>query len=465
MGEDGAGEAPSALAAEATPTRAVTYREAMTRPRSGAGPDDGRLTRPAPGWRSDPGEPAGEPAGRPAGPIREPTGRANGRARHAADERVGEGYPDVPVRANGRPRHAATPFTGPEHRHYPPPPPTAGYREDPPRPAQTSAPRPEVRWAERWHWPLEGSPTGPEPATTPSTNGQVDKRMFAPGQLPPRWTPIGGAEPTRPAVDRQPPDRPGTRSWLYSPLPPQSATGPWPVRPEPAASLDMPPVDGAPPLDEDATQLLHRYVPAREVLDREEREAPADTSELRSHPPRAVVRRRRARRRLLEWPLLVVVALLSAYFIRTYVVQTFYIPSGSMHETLLEGDRVLVNKIGYHMHDVHRGDVIVFHRPPNFQVEDEDLIKRVIALPGETVQGIGRKVLVNGRALNEPYVEPACRGTDPFPPVTVPAGHLWVMGDNRCDSSDSRVFGPIEKSLVVGRAFVLVWPPGRIAWL
>jgi len=178
-----------------------------------------------------------------------------------------------------------------------------------------------------------------------------------------------------------------------------------------------------------------------------------------------VVRRRRTRRRLLEWPFLVVFALLSAFVIRTFAVQTFYIPSGSMHDTLVEGDRVLVNKLSYRLHALHRGDVVVFRRPPNFPVEDDDLIKRVVGLPGETVQAYGGQVFVNNRPLAEPYVDPICHGTESFQPVRVPTGHLWMMGDNRCDSSDSRVFGPIDQSLVVGRAFVLVWPPGRIAWL
>jgi signal peptidase I len=137
-----------------------------------------------------------------------------------------------------------------------------------------------------------------------------------------------------------------------------------------------------------------------------------------------------------------------------------------MHETLIEGDRVLVNKISYHLHPVHRGDVIVFRKPPKLVADEDDLIKRVVALPGETVEGRGGKIYVNGAPLAEPYVEPACQvATSDFSPVTVPAGDLWVMGDNRCNSSDSRVFGPIEQKDVVGRAFVLVWPVGRFSGL
>jgi signal peptidase I len=89
----------------------------------------------------------------------------------------------------------------------------------------------------------------------------------------------------------------------------------------------------------------------------------------------------------------------------------------------------------------------------------------VVAVPGETVEAHGGRVYVDGAPLTEPYVEPACRGTSDFPQATVPPGKLWVMGDNRCNSSDSRVFGPIDEKLVVGRAFVLAWPIGRLSWL
>jgi signal peptidase I len=229
----------------------------------------------------------------------------------------------------------------------------------------------------------------------------------------------------------------------------------WPVdarRAELDRALD--PQIVAVPLEDEATEVLDRPSPR-----------PGGTPPKPPHPPRAVVRRRRARRKALEWPFLIVFAVVSAFLIRQYVVQTFFIPSASMHETLVEGDRVLVNKVGYHLHDVHRGDVVVFGKPPNLDVSEDDLIKRVIALPGETVQGRGGKVYVNGAPLTEPYVEPRCHGTGEFPAVTVPAGKLWVMGDNRCNSSDSRVFGPIDEKLVVGRAFVLAWPLGRLAWL
>jgi signal peptidase I len=265
------------------------------------------------------------------------------------------------------------------------------------------------------------------------------------------------AAPEYPVVRPQPPAE-------YPVVRPQTPAAYPALRPQGDPGVAVVPLGPAPVEEGDeATQVLRRYVPANEVLDREVDEKPG--KEKPPHPPRAVVRRRRARRRALEWPFLIVFALISAYLIRAYVVQTFYIPSGSMHETLLEGDRVLVNKVSYHLHDIHRGDVIVFARPPNLVVDDDDLIKRVVALPGERVDGHGGKVFVNGAPLTEPYVEPACRGTSDFSAVTVPAGKVWVMGDNRCNSTDSRVFGPIDEHLVVGRAFVLAWPVSRVTWL
>jgi signal peptidase I len=236
----------------------------------------------------------------------------------------------------------------------------------------------------------------------------------------------------------------------------------WPVNGKPTAwpvdghRTELDPQIAVVPLTDEPTEVLDRPAP---------KPAAGKQPTTPSHPPRAVVRRRQARRKALEWPFLIVFAVVSAFLIRQYVVQTFYIPSASMHETLIEGDRVLVNKVGYHLHDIHRGDVVVFRKPPNLDVSEDDLIKRVVALPGETVEGRGGKVYVNGDPLDEPYVEPLCHGTGGFPKVTVPAGTLWMMGDNRCNSSDSRVFGPIGQNLVVGRAFVIAWPFDRLSWL
>ncbi len=186
-------------------------------------------------------------------------------------------------------------------------------------------------------------------------------------------------------------------------------------------------------------------------------------------PAEAKAARRRKQasgaRSLVEWVAVIAGALLVAVLIRTLFLQTFYIPSESMETTLLKNDRVLVNKLSYKVHDVHRGDVVVFKRPPReSNTEIKDLIKRVIALPGETVQGRDGKVIVDGRELTEPYVDPG-KVTSDFGPVKISSGMVWVMGDNRPNSQDSRFFGAIDQSLIVGRAFVKIWPLGRMGWL
>ncbi len=156
--------------------------------------------------------------------------------------------------------------------------------------------------------------------------------------------------------------------------------------------------------------------------------------------------------------------------LRVFVVASYYIPSESMEPTLhgcsgCEPDRVMVDKLSYRVISPARGDVVVFTRPPDLQVPDKDLIKRIIGLPGQTVQGHDGAVYVDGTALVEPYVNPACHGTADFPTVHVPTGRYFVMGDNRCYSEDSRVFGTIPRASIVGRAFAIVWPVKRISGL
>lgn len=168
---------------------------------------------------------------------------------------------------------------------------------------------------------------------------------------------------------------------------------------------------------------------------------------------------------IVEWVVVVVGALLVALVIRAFLFQAFYIPSESMEATLIEHDRVIVNKLSYRLHDVNRGDLIVFKRPPSEPpTEIPELIKRVVGLPGETIEGRDGSVFIDGRRLVEPYLADG-PGFGPFGPVQIPEGQVFVMGDNRNNSRDSRVFGPINEDLIVGRAFVLVWPPGRWAFL
>ena len=177
-------------------------------------------------------------------------------------------------------------------------------------------------------------------------------------------------------------------------------------------------------------------------------------------------RSRRARHRgsralagLVEWVAVVVGALVVALVIKTFLIQAFYIPSASMEPTLDVGDRVLVNRLSYDLHDVNRGDIVVFERPEaDSEARPEDLIKRVIGLPGETVEARDGQVL--RRRPGPRRALPARRRP---PPATssrseIPDGHVFVMGDNRADSRDSRFFGPIDEDHIVGRAFVRVWP-------
>ena len=176
---------------------------------------------------------------------------------------------------------------------------------------------------------------------------------------------------------------------------------------------------------------------------------------------------RRQFRTALEWVLVIVGALLFALVVQTFLFQAFVIPSASMEPTLVNRDRVVVNKLSYNSGPVSRGDVVVFDRPPGAEMQGiDDLIKRVVAVGGETVWASDGRVIVDGSPLIEPYLPDSSR-TEDFDPVEVPSGHVFVMGDNRrpAMSLDSRFFGPIDEDLILGRAFVRVWPPNRIGWL
>jgi signal peptidase I len=185
----------------------------------------------------------------------------------------------------------------------------------------------------------------------------------------------------------------------------------------------------------------------------------ADETESDEHPVRATVRA------VVEWVVVIGGALLAAFLIKTFLFQAFYIPSESMEPTLIDRDRVVVNKVSYRLHDVNRGDLVVFDRPPAEPVTQiDELIKRVIGLPGETVEARDGSIYIDGRRLEEPYLADG-EYTHAFGPVTVADEQVFVMGDNRGNSRDSRVFGPIDEDLIVGRAFVRVWPVNRLAFL
>ena len=185
----------------------------------------------------------------------------------------------------------------------------------------------------------------------------------------------------------------------------------------------------------------------------------------------------------LEFPLLIGAALLIAVLIKTFLFQAFWIPSSSMENTLLIYDRVLVSKLSYEFSDISQLDVIVFDDPrAGFEQPEEDaferairnlkesiglatpqseFIKRVIGLPGDVVEGRDGSVFVNDVRLDEPYLKQPDLPIRQFGPVIVPPDSLFVMGDNRRASQDSRFFGPIPEDDVVGKAFVIIWPIGR----
>ena len=179
-------------------------------------------------------------------------------------------------------------------------------------------------------------------------------------------------------------------------------------------------------------------------------------------------------RAIWEWVFVVVVAISAAMLIRVFLFQQYYIDGPSMQTTLMPEDRVLVNKMSYKLHDIHRGDVIVFDRVTN-EVQHDDLIKRVLGLPGETLEIRSCIVYIDGVQVNEPYLNPeqtsqvepsarCCSHTD-MAPIVVPEEMVFVMGDNRVQSFDSRDFGPIDSDKVRGRAFVVIWPASAWAWL
>ena len=170
-----------------------------------------------------------------------------------------------------------------------------------------------------------------------------------------------------------------------------------------------------------------------------------------------------------EWVTVLVVALVIAITVRSLILQQFYISGPSMEATMFQDNRVLVNKLSYRLHDIHRGDVVVFDRVTvdGQVVQHDDLIKRVIALGGEKISIKDCKVFIDGKLLPEPYlndydlaqtvIEDRCR-VPMMDEMIIPDDQLFVMGDNRPQSFDSRMFGPIEQNLVVGRAFVIIWP-------
>jgi signal peptidase I len=180
------------------------------------------------------------------------------------------------------------------------------------------------------------------------------------------------------------------------------------------------------------------------------------------------IRVRSRSRSLLEWIVVVVIAVLVSLLVRTYVFQTFYIPSGSMEPTLNIGDRIVVSKLAVEFGTIHSGDILVFKAPPGVVTECgdsvADLVKRVIGLPGDHLTSKGNNIYVDGKLLAQPWShnEPLGRSIGN---ITVPANHYFMMGDNEADSCDSRYWGTVPRSSIVGKVFVRIWPLSRLGFL
>ena len=191
---------------------------------------------------------------------------------------------------------------------------------------------------------------------------------------------------------------------------------------------------------------------------------------------------------VLEFLIILIVSFVLVFgFVRPFIVEAFWIPSASMVPTLKYGDRVLVNKFIYRFTEPERGDVVVFKSveggrlPPEenpieriigFFRDDgadraprQDLIKRVVGVPGDEISVRGGRLFVNGEPQREPYVNKKYPDRSFYAPTTVPEGHVFAMGDNRANSQDSRIFGPVPKENIEGEAFLRFWPPGRVGLL
>jgi signal peptidase I len=195
---------------------------------------------------------------------------------------------------------------------------------------------------------------------------------------------------------------------------------------------------------------------------------PADVDPADARAAKISQRRRRRTRSLAETAIIILVAVLLAFVVRAYVFQTFWIPSSSMVPTLSVYDRILVEKAFFNWHDVRAGEIVVFTHPPRDHCpgpQQGDLVKRVIALPGQTIYSSGNSIYINGRLLAEPYLPhhdplgPAIASRQH--PYRVPPGDFYLLGDNRAISCDSRYWGPIKGSSIVGKVVLLWWHDGH----
>lgn len=183
-------------------------------------------------------------------------------------------------------------------------------------------------------------------------------------------------------------------------------------------------------------------------------------------------------RTIVDWLLTIAIAVGAVLAIKQWVINPYRIPSSSMEPTLhcaepgdgctsRFSDRVLANRFIYHLREPDRGDVIVFETPERAQRlcgAGGTFVKRLVALPGETISERDGFVYIDGRRLSEPYVEPGRRDDQTFEPREIPADHYFFMGDNRSQSCDSRVWGPVPRASLIGEVFAVYWPPQRVGF-
>ena len=190
------------------------------------------------------------------------------------------------------------------------------------------------------------------------------------------------------------------------------------------------------------------------------------TPEAESAPTAPPSRRQRRRRVFVEWIVIVIAAVLVSFFMRTFAFQTFFIPSASMQPTLMIGDRIIVSKLSVDFGTIHRGDILVFKAPPaeNCGEPVTDLVKRVIGLPGDHLTSKGNTIYVNGNPIDETWTHTEPLG-QAIGNVTVKSNQYFMMGDNHSDSCDSRMWGTVPRSDIIGKAFLRIWPVSRIGFL
>jgi len=164
-------------------------------------------------------------------------------------------------------------------------------------------------------------------------------------------------------------------------------------------------------------------------------------------------------REIIEWTKSLAIAGVLAIIIHTFLFAVVIVSGPSMESTLHNNERLIMNKLVYNFSEPEHGDIIVFHA-----TEEDDYIKRVIGIPGDTIQYRNNQLFLNGEAIEEPYLTDTTYTSD-FGPLEVPEGTVFVMGDNRLNSSDSRIIGPISEEKIVGRVNLLIWPLNRIGFV